>query len=368
MTADLSKLIGAGVALLFVLYKAPLVWRSRGESDRRLLSAWLFGLAVVPALLFQMDTVFLATARLSGIPNLAWLLSCAFLSLAYHLLSVASLAVIGRSARGLTLRLGLFLGLYLVLFFGGGVAFAELYAGTRIPRSPGELLFANAFYLYTLSLMPLVLRTALKLVLAERNDLQLRMLVMFAAAFSLTLLTVLKILSSFYGYRDPAWVPEGVFSLMTLLLLLSSLLWPAIFLPGRFYQAGGRLWRELETAGQLWWLSYLCRRAARLYPRPVKLTPWHRQLVETRLHRIQAVVALQDIKTILANRWVSRRDEALLAALAEVDEGLTPEQMATAYARAGRRLAGRTYWRKFGRLAPGRANARRGRRQVKYEP
>lgn len=365
MTADLSKLIGAAVALLFVLYKAPLVWRRRGESDRRLLSAWLFGLAVVPALLFQMDTVFLATARLSGIPNLAWLLSCTFLSLAYHLLSVASLAIIGRSARGLALRLGLFLSLYLVLFFGGGVALAEVYAGTRIPRSPGELLFANAFYLYTLSL---VLRTALKLVLAERNDLQLRMLVMFAAAFSLTLLTVLKILSSIYGYRDPALVPERVFSLMTLLLLLSSLLWPAIFLPGRFYQAMGRLWRGLETAGQLWWLSYLCRRAARLYPQPVKLTPWRRQLAEARLHRIRAAVALQDIKTILANRWVSRRDEALLAALTEVDDGLTPEQMATAYARAGRRLVGRTYWRKLGRLAPGRANGRRGRKQVKDEP
>lgn len=71
------------------------------------------------------------------------------------------------------------------------------------------------------------------------------MLVMFAAAFSLTLLTVLKILSSFYGYRDPALVPERVFSLMTLLLLLSSLLWPAILL----LSSGGADWRRPANCG-----------------------------------------------------------------------------------------------------------------------
>jgi CubicO group peptidase (beta-lactamase class C family) len=66
------------VALLFVLYKAPVVWRERRALDGRLLSAWLFGLAVIPALLFQVATVYEGVGRLSGWPNLAWLLSCTY--------------------------------------------------------------------------------------------------------------------------------------------------------------------------------------------------------------------------------------------------------------------------------------------------
>jgi len=91
--ANASKLIGFLVALIFIVYKTPVVWHSRTTPDRRLLSTWLFGLTIALALLFQIDQVFILIGQMSHIPNLSWLLSSSFLSLAYYFVVVNGFSI-----------------------------------------------------------------------------------------------------------------------------------------------------------------------------------------------------------------------------------------------------------------------------------
>ncbi len=339
MLANASELMGALVALLFVLYKAPVVWRERRALDGRLLSAWLFGLAVIPALLFQVATVYEGVGRLSGWPNLAWLLSCTFLSLAYYLVALSVEAMAKPPAtRGRPVRLYLFLAAYVVLFFGTDVAHTELYAtADRLPATWGALLFANAFYGYTFSLMPMILRTSIKLILIESGELRLRMIVMFVAASSLTLLTTLKILSSLIGFFWPALVPSSIFPVMSLLLLISSVLWPGIFLPTGFYQVLLRPWHYLAEASHLFWLNYLCRRIERLHPNLISAVSWRQQLRQPALALQRALIIIQDFKLVRRPEWLAR-DPDLFSRLEGVDDALAPELLVQAYTRVGRAL------------------------------
>jgi hypothetical protein len=345
--ANASKLIGVLVALIFIVCKAPVIWHTKPTPDKRLLSTWLFGLTITLALLFQIDQVFMLIGHISHIPNLSWLLSSSFLSLAYYFLVISSFSIFefdsdfySRYARIFLVHLIAFLLAYVFIFFAGSVAYASPYAGHNIPRSPGELIFANTFYCYTLSLMPIPLSFSLKLIIHEKGEIKVRMTPMLVATLSLTILTLLKIGTSLTGYYFPSSVPDSLFQVINILLLVSSVTWPCIFLPSGYYHAAIKFHDFVGSLIDLFFLTYLCRKIGRSCPPPLNPTPWWSRLRHPLLHIYEAIISIQEVKivNIPANPQL-HSPEFVVARLHKIDDGsLVDEKLVATYVKISQKL------------------------------
>jgi len=217
-------------------------------------------------------------------------------------------------------------------------------------------MFANTFYLYTISLMPVALSTSLKLVLYERGEIRVRMALMLVAAISLTLLTVLKIGTTIIGYYRLTAVPASLFPLINLLLLISSVTWPAMFLPSRYYRFVLTALDFVRNLKNLLFLTYLRRRVSHFYPIVVEPAPWGTQLRQPLLHIYQAIISIQEVKTVrLQANQPTEPDGPVLAMLRETDDGaLLDERLVAAYVTISQKLLLRDLRERVRRMTPGR--------------
>lgn len=230
-----SFVISSGV----VIYLAPGLWGSRKQLDKRLLAFWVVAWCFCFGI-FNLDDAYLFVGRISGIPNLGWLLIYAALTVGmYCVVVITSQTLQVASSKLITLAYitGAFLIALVAIFFASGIALAPARLVREGATSISELIYFNMVYVYQIVafLMPLVLFA--KMLFNSRLWLpRMRSAILVVVFVSAEMYSVLRIAMSLITYYHPGANVELIQELLVVAFIPAQTFWPLAFIPPQWFE------------------------------------------------------------------------------------------------------------------------------------
>jgi hypothetical protein len=317
------------ISLGFVLYYAPSILRHRKSLDERAFTLWIIGWLICLGSVFSMDETFVLIGKLSGIPNLAWLLTylCIILCL-YYCTKASSAALRGDLAylKLLTWIVALTVVSFTLIFFLGGLAFGPIILMRTPAYSFSELLGMGLVYLYNTILFFKMLTLSTVMILNNRLwEKRIRASILFVVYFSGVIYSVLRMFLTVLLYYSLVRESRFIYGLQSVLittLAITLLAWPAAFIPSA-------LLRLPQQILDLYHLNYLHQqiRANCSPPMGDRLAPEWTQIKHIQFYSDAIMIFVLDVKRLLKEKRLTLHDDELNIIIDHIDDTLTKDQL-----------------------------------------
>ncbi len=290
---------------------------------------WAFSLFTAIGLTLMIWPVYLAFDRLTGLPNLGWLVTYAAFSLAIYYISLGCYLVL-RQTRPRLMPWSLLLTLVVLfaIYALGIVALPEKPDHT-VPETLSEVIFMETIYFYMAVLCAIPIVTFAGLYRHETFvSARLRWLVGLAAALVSTVVLVIKIALTLLAFQNPATPAFAIlYPLITVGVVVVGILCPLAFLPNNLYKAMAQPFEFLGKTLALYELKTLQSRLDTLCPPVIDDSPdLKASLKNLDFHLYRVVIAVLDAKKTLAGYAGITNDLAVLPATMAHMAGTVPPE------------------------------------------
>jgi hypothetical protein len=343
-----TTIVAFTMSLAFVAIKFKLL--AQNHRDRRSAGLWLFGLSMATGFMFRLSYVYAWFDSLVSVNNLAWLLSCLFLTFAIYVLAGISCVGIYRDENFRKLQWATTGGLVLtyavfMFFFWRDVARGPeyYYPGSVIPIDRGSLVVKTVMLSYS-SLVTLIPIRVYHRLFRDEMMLPAKIRWFFAKVLSVDaiLLFLSRLILAVAGYFFA--LPALIVTSITVIIIITQglfIFWPLAFLPSRAYAFLSRPIAYLEKLFVLQNLTTLeraCRKLPGLsspaLPNPV--SRWD-HLSHPDLSVYKSIIAILDYKSCLKRDQVTD-DKRWLEELLHICDETDYQAQVQAYSQLGAKL------------------------------